>query len=173
MRDGLSGRGCEISQGSSFFFPGSYRFPLQAQEEALPDTLTSYIDAHNKVAAFSTPQERVQLAKFDSPESVRRATDTQRLADVFASLQEVKAMEIDVDPGMQGHPPNNDGEQSELLEVARVSQEAPDRWSVEVYAYRLPPETNRKLISAYEDAHRVRPAADAATQPHRRVQHWK
>lgn len=162
---GLAGIVLSFSLGASSYAQG---------QEPLPEQIAAYIDAHNRAASFSTPQERLQLMEYDTPEEVRESTRSRRLADVFAHLQTVGAMVQRVDPGMPmgDESPRKKVVSAELLEVEHVSMGETGERIVEVLAYRLDREANLHLISAYEEQRDVPLPENVAVQVRPKIQYW-
>ncbi|PEN07992.1 hypothetical protein CRI93_05995 [Longimonas halophila] len=119
----------------------------------IPDEVTSYVDAQNFVAAFSTPRERYTLVQYESPASVWRETGSERLVAVFERIKHVHTFEQRSGPhpmvrwfgARREHVPR-----PELLTIEDVNRVSATEMMVLVTVYALEPQTNTQFIEGYE-----------------------
>lgn len=167
------GKKIALLTGLVLAFP--WAMPAAAQSMPVPAEVKQYVAAHNFVAAFSTPQERLALARYDAPADVQRGTGSERLKTVFVHARLREALHVDIDPGMPNpidQAPKWDPPLG-VLQVERVQSTDGSRMFVEVRRYSLDPETVAQFIASYdEDA--APPRIDAAFRgtPRRVVQVW-
>ncbi len=130
-----------------------------AQESEVPDSVLEFIEARNYAAAFSTAEERAELAAFSSKEEVLEHTSSERLANVFGRLLLISEHLLELDPGMiKRVGPEPQGAfgsavqslvPSAIVEVESVLETAPNRLVVQVKAHRFLRDTNLELINRY------------------------
>ena len=148
-----------------------------AQNSVLPEEVASYYEAHNFVAAFSTPRERNVLAAYRSEEELCRHTRSERLRSVYGRIQELKACELSVDPGItmpkgfQPREPIYPG----LAQLDDIRRGNEGTLTVELVIYRLDSKTNAMLVALYEKGETRPLSADmyrSNTLSHREIHQW-
>lgn len=147
-----------------------------AQDRQIPTEIADYVEARNFIASFSTPNERVRLAAYASASAVWDSTGSERLTEIYRRMRQVRAAEVDVDPGMPmyGRRTPDAGVAPELLRIRRVRARGADEFVLGVMAYRLNSETNRRLVASYDDRRAV-PSLDALRVQitRRKLQYWE
>jgi hypothetical protein len=146
-----------------------------APTASVPPEIKEYVTASNFVAAFSTPQERLALARYDAPEDVKRDTGSERLKAIFLRAHQLMKLDIQVDPDMNlpmhrervlMSPPG-------WLQIESVRSVGDSRILIEMLVYRLDREAVAQFIASHEE-NETPPEIETAfrTAPHRMVQEW-
>jgi len=127
-----------------------------AQNSVLPQEVASYYEAHNFVAAFSTPQERNVLAAYRSEEELKKRIRSKRLITVYERIQKIKARELSFDPGItfpkssRAREPIPPG----FAQAEHVRRTSDGALIVEILIHGLDSKTNAMLVALYETGER-------------------
>jgi len=148
-----------------------------AQSSTLPQEVALYYEAHNFVAAFSTPSERDRLAAYRSEAELRTHTRSERLIEVCEHIRELKAHEWSVDSGIffPKALQRRGGIRPGLAQIEAITCGDGGVLIAEVFIYALDSKTNTRFVALCKEGKTTslpRDLSKVRTTGHREIHEW-